>query len=406
MALDPAALLSPRILVVDDERQIHASLRLRLGHAYELDFSFEARDGLEKIQRRRYDLCLADIHMPKMDGLNFIDAAQQLDPCLGFVVITAFDSHENLRRAIPLQVYEFLSKPLPEKADFEGRIPQWIERTRARRREQELARDAGAIAQDREVARLEREVEFMASETARDALWQVAGLITTINAQLLSGTTLLAARARTDPSLAHILRIFTEARKTGDATQSVAAGFFDSAYGNRDTSPALPHEGIPQAISIALRMSFAEESNKTIDFSPLDSSLPIRGLSGIDFLLMMVPVLAAALSRATPNTTVGIQAVAVARLDVASKDPARRSIFWFNRRSALVSHPAMVFTVTARGESLTEAEVEAWYKGDYAPLRAVPAQRLLLGIQKCHGLLGVAVSPPAERFGLVLMLPT
>ena len=124
MTRDAVNLLPPRILIVDDERQIHASLRLRLGNANELTFAYDAKEALEKVKQTRFDLCLADIHMPKMDGLAFIEAAQQLDSGLGFVVLSAFDSPENLRRAIPLQVYEFLSKPLPERAGFEARLPE------------------------------------------------------------------------------------------------------------------------------------------------------------------------------------------------------------------------------------------------------------------------------------------
>ena len=81
---------------------------------------------------------------------------------------------DNLRRAIPLNVFDFIGKPLPERDGFEARIPEWIDRTRAQRRDQALARQAGTINQDLDLARLEREVELVASETARDALLQLS----------------------------------------------------------------------------------------------------------------------------------------------------------------------------------------------------------------------------------------
>src|SRR5436190_22983527 len=108
MNRDVMNLASPRILVVDDERQIHASLRLRLGKDYELVCCFHGREALQTLAASRFDLCFADIHMPEMDGLAFIEAAQQRDPALGFVLLSAFDSAENLRRAIPLQVFDFI----------------------------------------------------------------------------------------------------------------------------------------------------------------------------------------------------------------------------------------------------------------------------------------------------------
>src|SRR5688500_7007106 len=106
MSRDVIELLTPRILVVDDERQIHASIRLRLGQMYELVSCFDAHDALEKLSTDRFDLWFADIHMPEMDGFAFIDAARKRDPGLGYVVLSAFDSDENLRRTIPLQVYD------------------------------------------------------------------------------------------------------------------------------------------------------------------------------------------------------------------------------------------------------------------------------------------------------------
>ena len=75
MSRDPVDVMTPRILIVDDERQIHASIRLRLGRDYELVSCFDAREALERLGQERFDLCLADIHMPHMDGLTFIARA-------------------------------------------------------------------------------------------------------------------------------------------------------------------------------------------------------------------------------------------------------------------------------------------------------------------------------------------
>ncbi|MSU60248.1 MAG: response regulator [Pedosphaera sp.] len=403
---DAVDLLPPRILIVDDERQIHASLRLRLGRDYDLAFCFDAREALEKIAHERFDLCLADIHMPHLDGLAFIEAARQVDPGLGFVVLSAFDTDENLRRAIPLQVYEFLSKPLPERHEFEGREPDWVEQTRRRRRDQALAQQSGTIAGERDSAQLEREVELVASETARDALRQTASLLTTIQAHLVAATTVVAARARTDPSVGHLLRNLEEARKTTDAVMTVAEGFFDSAYGSRDTSPALINEGIRHAINIAVRMSRAEDTSKVVDFSPLDDRLPVQGLSGIDFLLMLVPALGAALTLAPANTTVGIHGEHFSRLEAVPREPRWRGHLWLNRKHALNGHAGVLLTVTASAPPLSRSQLEAWLKGEYIPLATVTSRGLLAGVRKCRGLLGMSLPTQAGQFQLVLALPT
>ena len=399
-------LVTPRILVVDDERQIHASLRLRLAKQYELVCCFDAASALRTLAEERFDLCLVDIHMPEMDGLAFIEAAQRSDPGLGYVVLSAFDSSENLRRTIPLHVFEFIGKPLPERDGFEARIPEWINRTRTQRRDQALARQAGAISQDLDLARMEREVELVASETARDALLQTANLLTTIHAHLVSATSMVAARARTDPSATQLLRNLEEARKTADAAASVAAGFFDSAYASRDSAPALIDSGIREAIGIAVRMSHAEVANKAVDFAAFDSRLALQGLSGIDFLLMLVPAIGAALTLADANTTVSIRGQHLVRLEAAMKDPQLRSYLWVNRKHALTSHPSVLITVTTTATPLSRTQVEAWFRGEDGPLATVSARGLLAGLEKCRGLLAMPVDPQTKQFSLVLVLPT
>ena len=406
MTRDPVDLMTPRILVVDDERQIHASLRLRLGRDYDLVFCFDAHEALEKLSCDRFDLCFADIHMPRMDGFAFIDAARKVDPGLGYVVLSAFDSDDNLRRTIPLQVYDFVSKPLPERAEFEARIPGWIGETRQRRREHDLAQEAETVAIDRDSARLEREVEIVASESARDALLQTANLLTTIHAHLVSASSLVAARTKGDPGAAHLLRNLEEARRTADAAVTVAEGFFDSAYGSRDSSPAFITEGVRHAISIATRISHAEAANKAVDLSPFDIRLSIRGLSGINFLLMMVPALSVALSQAAANTTVGVHGEHCSRLDATVKDSRLRSYLWINRRNVLGSHAGVLIIIAVSSPPLARAQIEAWLKGEYAPLAALTPRGLLAGVRKCQGLLGFSLPPQADQFRLVLALPT
>ncbi len=307
-------LLPPRIALIDDEHQIHASVRLRLGKGYELISFTDPCDALSALPAEKFDLCFVDIHMPGMDGLALIEAAALADPALGFVVLSAFDTDENLRRTIPLNVYDFISKPLPERDGFEARIPDWIARTRQRRRDRHLAQRADVIDRDLDSVRLDLQVELVASESARDALLQTANLLTTIHAHLVTATSTLAAKVKTDHGLIPLLRNLEVGRKTAEAAASVAEGFFESAYASRDSSPALIDSGINHAICIASRLSRAESLGKTVDFSSADSPLPVRHLSGIDFLLMMVPVIGLALAVTGANTTVRLHIESLARL--------------------------------------------------------------------------------------------
>jgi DNA-binding response OmpR family regulator len=397
-------LLTPRILIVDDERQIHASLRLRLGKDYELVCCFDASEALRTLAASTFDLCFVDIHMPKMDGFAFIESAQTVDSALGYVMLSAFDSNENLRRTIPLQVYDFIGKPLPERHEFEGRIPAWIARTRDQRRNQSLAQQAALISQDLDSARLDRDVELVASETARDALRQTANLLTTIHAHLLSAVATVASRVKADPATTHLLRNLEEARKTTDAAMLVAEGFFDSAYGSRDSSPALVDSGIHHAIDIATRMGAPAATNKNVDFTPLDERLIIPGVTGIEFLLMMIPAIAVALTFTEPGSTVRIHGEHLARLENATKDSRFHGCSWLNRKNALTSHPGILVTLATASTPFSRAQAEAWLEGQEGPLAVVTPRGLITGLKKSRGLLGMAIAP-ARQFRLLLALP-
>jgi CheY-like chemotaxis protein len=405
MSRDPVDVMTPRILVVDDERQIHASLRLRLGREYDLVFNADGGSALERIKLERFDLCFADIHMPEMDGLRFVQKAQEIDPALGIVILSAFDSDDNLKRAIPLRVFDFIGKPLPDRVGFEARIPDWVNRTRRQRRDRGLASQAKSIANDLASARMAQEVELVASETARDALLQTANLLTTIHAHLVTALSLLSARAKTEPGIAHLQRNLDGARKTADAAMSVAEGFFDSAYGSRDHSPALVNSGLSLAVDIARRMNGADAQNKAVDFAALDDFVAVRGLSGIDFLLLMVPSLGVALACAPENSTIGVTSQHLPRLDAATKDSRLKDILWLNRRNAVMSQPGILLVISTAAPAFSRHTAEAWLKGDHAPLASVTPRGLIAGVQKCRGLLGIAVAPAADEFRLALALP-
>lgn len=406
MSRDATELLVPRIALVDDERQIHASIRLRLGKDHELVSFTDAREALKAIADRPFDLCIADIHMPHLEGLAFIDAATKADPALGFVVLSAFDTDENLRRAIPLRVYDFISKPLPEPAGFEARISGWVERTREARRERALAAQAGAIDRDLDAARLERDVELVASESARDALLQTANLLTTVHAHLVTACLTITARAKADPGLVPLARNLEAGRKAAEAAATVAEGFFDSAYGHRDTSPALIDTGLQHAIAIACRAHRAEENRKVVDCAAIDDRLPIRGLSGIDFLLMLAPALGLGLAASGAGSTLRIRGEPLARLEAAAKDVRFKNHLWLNRRTALISQPGLLLCITAAAAPFSRAQAEAWLNGEDPLAARAPARGLVRGIAQCKGLLGLAVSPHAAQFQLVLALPT
>ncbi|WP_193106795.1 response regulator transcription factor [Brachybacterium sp. FME24] len=103
------------VLVADDQESVRTGLRLLLGTRDGIEVIGEAADGIEAVRRAqelRPDVCLVDIRMP---GLNGIEVTRKLagervaDP-LAVVVITTFDLDEYVHGALRAGARGFLLK--------------------------------------------------------------------------------------------------------------------------------------------------------------------------------------------------------------------------------------------------------------------------------------------------------
>ena len=340
-----------------------------------------------------------------MDGLTFIQAAKKIDPALGYVIFSGFDSDENLRRSYPPQVLEFLSKPLPERSRFERVLPGWIEWTRSRRKEIALATDAATLVRDLDMAQIEREVEATASESAREALFQTAGMLTTAQALLLNTANVLEPAMKSDPRFSQAFRCLREARHQVDAASSITDEYFSSAYANRDSSAAIVDPCCRHAIAIAQRLVHGGSDRQAVDHRTLGREVAIAGLTGMDFLLLLVPVIVQALKLGTPGTTTRVQCDSLARLDEAHRGMRGQDFMWINRRNALLSSPGILLSILANADAPQESEATNWLSGKTSDRLNISIRRLTGGIQKGKGLAGVAIRPHCQRFEILVALP-
>lgn len=102
----------PRVLVVDDEASIRDLLSKTLALAeYDVDVSADGRSALERLRLHRYDLLIADLKMPGMDGLTVIREARRYKSDLPVIIITGFSTESIAIEAVNLGVSGYLTKP-------------------------------------------------------------------------------------------------------------------------------------------------------------------------------------------------------------------------------------------------------------------------------------------------------
>lgn len=97
--------MSVRVLVADDQDIVRTGLVTILGAQDGIEVVAQARDGQEAVdlaRRLQPDVCLLDIRMPRLDGIaaTRLLAGPDVDDPLAVVVITTFDSDENISAAL------------------------------------------------------------------------------------------------------------------------------------------------------------------------------------------------------------------------------------------------------------------------------------------------------------------
>ncbi|MFK7854489.1 MAG: response regulator [Granulosicoccus sp.] len=107
--------MSIRVLIADDQDLVRTGLRLILNLQPDIEVIGEAADGqqaVEYAQELRPDVCLFDIRMPKLDGIEAVRqlAGPEVSEPLPIVVITTFDQDDYVHKALRAGARGFLLK--------------------------------------------------------------------------------------------------------------------------------------------------------------------------------------------------------------------------------------------------------------------------------------------------------
>ena len=110
--------MTVRILVVDDEPDLETLIVQKFRNQIrnnEMDFLF-AEDGVDALSQLQespdVDIVLSDINMPRMDGLTLLGKLNELDTQLRAVIVSAYGDMSNIRTAMNLGAFDFVTKPI------------------------------------------------------------------------------------------------------------------------------------------------------------------------------------------------------------------------------------------------------------------------------------------------------
>ncbi len=110
-----------RVLIVDDDAAVLAALRRLLRRQCQGEFLLDTETdpvmALDRLRRKRYDVIVADLHMPELDGVGLLALAGLVAPQAVRLLLTGSTGFEDAQRAIhEAGVFRYLTKPWDDAA--------------------------------------------------------------------------------------------------------------------------------------------------------------------------------------------------------------------------------------------------------------------------------------------------
>lgn len=104
--------MKPKILIVDDERDICKALEFLLKREdYSVSAVHSGEDAIKKLKEESFDVVITDLKMGRVDGMTVLEKAKELSPDTAVIIMTAFASIESAVDAMKRGAVDYIVKP-------------------------------------------------------------------------------------------------------------------------------------------------------------------------------------------------------------------------------------------------------------------------------------------------------
>ena len=103
-----------KILIIEDEaaiRRVLVKILSEESDTYQVEEAEDGLAGIEKIKKDDFDLVLCDIKMPKMDGVEVLEAVKKIKPEIPMVMISGHGDLDTAVNTMRLGAFDYISKP-------------------------------------------------------------------------------------------------------------------------------------------------------------------------------------------------------------------------------------------------------------------------------------------------------
>ena len=103
-----------KILIIEDEaaiRRVLVKILTEENKEYQVEEAEDGLEGMEKLRDNDYDLVLCDIKMPKMDGVEVLEATKKIKPEIPMVMISGHGDLNTAVKTMRIGAFDYISKP-------------------------------------------------------------------------------------------------------------------------------------------------------------------------------------------------------------------------------------------------------------------------------------------------------
>jgi DNA-binding response OmpR family regulator len=105
----------PQILVMEDELSVAKGLQMILKEeGYAVDLAITGQSALDKLSQRGFDVLVADLRLPDIDGMEVIKKVRKNQPETEAIVITGYPSVASAVESVKIGVCDYLRKPFTD----------------------------------------------------------------------------------------------------------------------------------------------------------------------------------------------------------------------------------------------------------------------------------------------------
>ncbi|APS39023.1 MULTISPECIES: sigma-54-dependent transcriptional regulator [unclassified Salegentibacter] len=162
-----------RILLIEDEaaiRRVLVKILTEENDSYEVEEAVDGLEGIEKIKDEDYDLVLCDIKMPKMDGVEVLEAIMKIKPEIPVVMISGHGDLDTAVNTMKVGAFDYIAKPpdlnrlLNTVRNALDRKELVVENTRLKKK---VSKNFEMVGQSEGIERIKELIEKVAPTDAR-----------------------------------------------------------------------------------------------------------------------------------------------------------------------------------------------------------------------------------------------